>query len=96
MSEVMLLGVLRMPPECWSGDPLDVGQRHSRYLEAATLLQRLFDHNAECEARCGIGEKEAIQCGYRPYFLGNGRRCPTCPRYEMIDTTPETVSEISK
>lgn len=41
MSEIMLLGVLRMPPECWSGDTLDVMQRHSRYLEAADEIEAL-------------------------------------------------------
>ena len=40
MSDVMLLGVLRMPPECWASTPLDVGQRHARYLEAADLIEQ--------------------------------------------------------
>ena len=43
MSDVMLLGVLEMPPELWRGDEMDVKQRHSRYLEAA---QRIRDDAA--------------------------------------------------
>lgn len=36
----MLLGVLRMPPNCWSPtEELDVMQRHSRYLEAADRIE---------------------------------------------------------
>ena len=31
MSDVMLHGVLNMPPELWSGDPIDTAQRYSRY-----------------------------------------------------------------
>lgn len=35
----MLLGVLEMPPECWSDDPLDVTQRHGRYKQAADRIR---------------------------------------------------------
>ncbi len=38
MSSVMLQGVLRMPPDMWSDGPIDVAQRHSRYIEAADKL----------------------------------------------------------
>lgn len=41
MSDVMLMGVLRMPPELWRDDPLDVAQRHSRYVQAADEIDRL-------------------------------------------------------
>ena len=41
MSEIMLNAVLRMPPELWSNEPLDIMQRHSRYVEAADELDRL-------------------------------------------------------
>jgi hypothetical protein len=37
----MLLGVLRMPPECWIDSPIDVKQRHSRYLEAANRIEEM-------------------------------------------------------
>ena len=42
MSEIMLLGVLRMPPDCWDDtDPIDVAQRYGRYCEAAWEIERL-------------------------------------------------------
>lgn len=41
MSEVMLLGILRLPPELWRDDPIDVAQRHARYVEAAEMIERL-------------------------------------------------------
>jgi hypothetical protein len=40
MSEVMR-GVLLMPPSLWSGDPLDVQQRHSVYRAAAARIDAL-------------------------------------------------------
>lgn len=41
MSDAMLLGVLRMPPELWDESAIDVAQRHSRYLQAADEIVRL-------------------------------------------------------
>jgi len=41
MSEVMLHGVLNMPPDCWSNDAIDVMQRHSRYKQASEEIYRL-------------------------------------------------------
>ena len=39
MSDIMLLGVLRMPPNCWDHtSEMDVMQRHSRYIEAADRI----------------------------------------------------------
>lgn len=40
MSVEMLHAVLRMPPACWSDDPMDQQQRHSRYLDASELIER--------------------------------------------------------
>lgn len=37
---MILNGVLRMPPSCWSDDELDVYQRYSRYREAADLIEK--------------------------------------------------------
>ena len=37
----ILLGVLRMPPDCWSGDEIDTAQRHAAYCEAADLIEEL-------------------------------------------------------
>lgn len=39
MSDVMLLGVLKMPINCWVDSALDAHQRHSRYLEAAKRIE---------------------------------------------------------
>ncbi len=41
MSDVMLHGVLNMPPELWSGSPIDVMQRHSRYIQASQYIYEL-------------------------------------------------------
>lgn len=38
MSDVMLHGVLRMPPKLWTGDVFDVAQRHSRYVQASDRI----------------------------------------------------------
>ena len=39
MSDLMLLGVLQMPPELWNDSPLDICQRYSRYMEAASRIE---------------------------------------------------------
>lgn len=39
MSDLMLQGVLCLPPEMWSGEPLDVGQRYQRYLQASRRIE---------------------------------------------------------
>ena len=41
MSDIMLHGVLNMPPELWSGSPIDVMQRHSRYVQASQYIDEL-------------------------------------------------------
>lgn len=38
MSDVMLMGVLRMPPEIWGDGEIDKSQRFSRYIEAADRI----------------------------------------------------------
>lgn len=35
----MLLGVLRLPRECWSADPIFVMQQHGRCMEAADRIE---------------------------------------------------------
>lgn len=39
MGGTMLHGVLNMPPEIWSDDPIDQAQRHSRYIEASERIK---------------------------------------------------------
>jgi hypothetical protein len=42
-------------------------------------------HNAACQEACGVGNLEAVRCGYRPYFEKTGRRCTNCPTDYIID-----------
>jgi uncharacterized coiled-coil DUF342 family protein len=39
----MLHGVLNMPPELWIGTPIDVMQRHSRYIQASEYIKELTE-----------------------------------------------------
>lgn len=41
MSDLILFGVLRMPPELWRNDEIDIAQRHTRYVEAADRITEL-------------------------------------------------------
>jgi len=41
MSDVMLHGVLNMPPDLWCDSPIDIAQRHSRYKEASQRIEQL-------------------------------------------------------
>jgi hypothetical protein len=41
MSDLMLHGVLNMPPELWTDDPMDKMQRHSRYVDASRRIEEL-------------------------------------------------------
>ena len=49
----MLLGILRLPKELWGGpsDLPDQIQRHSSYLEAADLIERLLAQNDEKQVK---------------------------------------------
>jgi len=39
MSDVMLLGVLRLPVECWMDTDMDQQQRYKRYVQAAKRIE---------------------------------------------------------
>lgn len=52
--------------------------------ERYSLLGKITDHNNALQAQCGVGDQEAVACGYRPYFEHSGRRCPNCPTDNMI------------
>lgn len=41
MSDVMLHGVLNMPPELWNDSELDKMQRYSRYMQASRRIEDL-------------------------------------------------------
>jgi Mg2+ and Co2+ transporter CorA len=47
MSDLMTHGVLRMPPDMWRDDPLDIAQRHSRYVAASDRIYELERELAE-------------------------------------------------
>jgi len=40
MSNTMLIGILKMPPELWRDDELDKVQRHSSYVRAAEMIEK--------------------------------------------------------
>lgn len=47
MSEVMLHGVLNMPPELWINDPIDKIQRYGRYMQASRRIEDLEAQRGE-------------------------------------------------
>jgi len=63
--------------------PVDVVD--ARIAELEKYERAVKEHNEQCQQRCGVGDQEAVQCRYRPYFVSNGRRCPNCPVHEKID-----------
>jgi hypothetical protein len=87
MSKVMLLGVLRMPPELWVNDSLiDIQQRYSRYLEAADLLDRkkedckfhVFRYCGHIKP-CKNGCKPIFECKFE--YETKEEQCP-CNNFE--------------
>ena len=71
-SDLMLHAVLQMPPDVWRDDcPIDIAQRHSRYLAASQRieeqeneLERLQHKNAELEKRIEAMERGAKTVAY--------------------------------
>jgi DNA-binding TFAR19-related protein (PDSD5 family) len=63
MSDVMLHGVLNMPPELWSGSPIDVMQRHSRYLQASQYIDELTEQRDEAREET-IRTREFMDHGF--------------------------------
>ena len=58
MSDVMLHGVLNMPPDLWCDSPIDVAQRHGRYVEASKRIKELELELSEMRERCEKLQKE--------------------------------------
>jgi hypothetical protein len=56
MSDVMLHGVLNMPPDLWCDSPIDIAQRHSRYKEASQRIEQLERELAEVQKQRDILE----------------------------------------
>ena len=52
MSDVMLHGVLNMPPNLWSDSPIDIAQRHGRYIEASKRIRELENELSEARKQC--------------------------------------------
>ncbi|ELP6119324.1 TPA: hypothetical protein I7730_01085 [Vibrio vulnificus] len=62
MGRTMLLGVLRMPQQLLTdNDPLDKIQRHSRYLEAANLIEEQDQNIEKLEGKVRLQEEELIR-----------------------------------
>ena len=53
----------------------------ARIAELEKYRRAVEDHNKSCVDRCA----GASTCGYKQYFLANGRRCPNCPVHESIE-----------
>lgn len=66
MGDAIFFGVLRMPPDLWSDDPLDQHQRYSRYVQAADEIEAL---RAEVERLRGF----LLDC-HRVYSSGQAWR----------------------
>ena len=79
MSDMMLLGVLRMPPDCWDNDsPIDVMQRHSRYCQAADRIEaQLAILRSAVLAMAAAAERD-------PSFL---------PDYEELDAAIRAITD---
>jgi len=54
----MLHGVLNMPPNLWCDSPIDIAQRHGRYVEASKRIVELELELSEMRARCEKLQKE--------------------------------------
>ncbi|CAH1590701.1 conserved hypothetical protein [Vibrio jasicida] len=54
MSRTMLLGVLRLPIDCWDNGPVDQMQRHERYVEAADLIEDLDSKVEQLESQLEV------------------------------------------
>jgi len=56
MSDVMLHGVLNMPPDLWCDSPIDIAQRHSHYKQASQRIEQLERELAEVRKQRDILE----------------------------------------
>jgi len=87
MSDIMLHGVLNMPPELWIGTPIDVMQRHSRYIQASEYIKelteqrdRLAEELKEAQDTIGLMLKDSSCC--------------TIPRYTKENLIIQTGEEL--
>jgi len=87
MSDIMLHGVLNMPPELWIGTPIDVMQRHSRYIQASEYIKELTEQRdmlagelKEAQDTIGLMLKDSS--------------CRTIPRYTKENLIIQTGEEL--
>jgi len=83
MSDTVLIGVLRMPPELWSNDIIDVQQRYSRYLEAADRLdgnQTPYGYHITCPGFDHFTKNKSVANSYLDVITERGGRI--IPLYE--------------
>lgn len=66
MSDVMLIGVLRMPPDLWNGTELDVNQRHSRYIEASERIEADAEKIEQLQTK--LAESEATVARLESFY----------------------------
>ena len=69
MSDVMLHGVLEMPPELWSGDRMDVLQRHGRYKQASERIRQDAETIRALSERLARVEADAERYRLLRHFL---------------------------
>lgn len=60
-TDIMLHGVLRMPTDMWSNDPLDMYQRHTRYIQASDRIIELENKLAAIESVQVPEEPESVR-----------------------------------
>jgi hypothetical protein len=58
--DIMLHGVLRMPTDMWSNDPLDMYQRHARYIQASDRIIELENKLASMASVAVIRDNERL------------------------------------
>lgn len=72
MSDIMLHAVLNMPPELWCDSPIDVMQRHSRYVQASQYIDELIEQRDKLADKLAKNENflkeclHAMPCSYIP------------------------------
>ena len=76
-----------MPPELWIGTPIDVMQRHSRYIQASEYIKELVEQRDRLaeelkEAQDAIG------------LMLKDSSCCTIPRYTKENLIIQTGEEL--
>jgi hypothetical protein len=95
MSDAMLHGILQMPPELWSNDPIDILQRHGRYLEAFKRIMELERERDEARRERDEALKECVlaQVGWSEALKqrDEARRELVIQKYELMRVQKELI-----